>query len=120
MKAMSTLAEDDDQDFSARRTLLRQDPEKRAMRRSRGYRAEMAPFGPLSPLRAVRMKCGECMGGERGKMPVGEVAAEIECCGSVGCTLWPFRFGDNPFRAERSEAQKAAAAKQAERLKGSR
>lgn len=35
----------------------------------------------------------------------------------IGCTLWPFRFGDNPFRAERSEAQKAAAAKQAERLR---
>ena len=50
---------------------------------------------PRSPIKAIRKKCVECMGGD---------SKAIDECSSVTCTLWPFRYGKNPFR-EVSEAQ---------------
>jgi hypothetical protein len=32
-------------------------------------------------------------------------------CVSTNCALHPFRFGKNPFRAQKTEAQKQAASK---------
>lgn len=60
---------------------------------------ERIPFG-----RAIRLKCGSCMGGEVDQMPRGGVAQAIDECGACHCPLWPFRFGRDPWRPEMSEA----------------
>lgn len=78
-------------------------------RNSPEYLRELAPFGQMPVLRAVRLKCGECMGGVPGETPRGEVAEAIAECGSATCALWPFRLNSNPWRAEPSEAQREAA-----------
>src|SRR5262245_43186165 len=52
---------------------LPQQPQQ-VSRSSREYLLETAVFGVGSPLRHVRLKCGECMDGDRGSMPRGEVA----------------------------------------------
>ena len=38
----------------------------------------------LSPMRAIRLKCLECMNKQRG---------EVAKCPITDCSLWPFRFG---------------------------
>jgi hypothetical protein len=38
--------------------------------------------------KVVRSFCMDCMGGNR---------AEVRRCTSVGCVLWPYRLGKNPF-----------------------
>ena len=43
----------------------------------------------LSPLKAIRLKCLDCMCGN---------AAEVRRCPCEDCTLYPFRFGKNPNR----------------------
>lgn len=60
-------------------------------------------------LRAVRLKCSECMGAEPLTLALGGAATAIEECSSVNCALWPFRMGSNPWRAEASAAQVEAA-----------
>jgi hypothetical protein len=57
-------------------------------------------------LRVIRAKCLDCS----------HTASEVRRCSAVDCSLWPYRMGTNPFRAERSDAQKAAAAEAARRL----
>ena len=57
---------------------------------------------PESPIRAIRAKCIDCSGG---------VATEARKCVAIGCPLWPFRTGDNPFRKPASDKQRANAAK---------
>jgi len=44
--------------------------------------------GRRSPTKAMRAFCVDCMGGNR---------AEVRRCSSVGCALWPYRMGRNPF-----------------------
>jgi hypothetical protein len=46
-----------------------------------------------SAARAIRRMCVDCFGGE------GPQAAkeDIRGCLSVGCPLWPFRFGRSPY-----------------------
>lgn len=61
-------------------------------------------------LRAIPEKCLDCS----------HTASEVRRCTAVDCALWPYRLGTNPFRAERSEAQKLASLAAAERLKTSR
>jgi len=39
------------------------------------------------PLKAIRLKCLECMS---------TCAAEIQRCHIEECSLWPYRFGHNP------------------------
>lgn len=56
---------------------------------------------PESPTRAIRAKCIDCSGGSD---------TEARKCVAVGCPLWPFRMGSNPFRPV-SEAQLASAAR---------
>lgn len=78
-----------------------------ADRRSREYRREMAmPSQNTNPVKAIRAKCLECMGGS---------SAGVDECSSVHCQLWPFRYGDNPFRAELTGAQKAERRERARR-----
>jgi hypothetical protein len=50
-------------------------------------------------LKVIRAKCLDCS----------YTASEVRRCTAVDCSLWPYRMGTNPFRAERSDAQKAAA-----------
>jgi hypothetical protein len=87
---------------------LPQQPQQ-VSRSSREYLLETAVFGVGSPLRHVRSKCGECMGGDRGLMPRGEVARAIEECSAVACPLWPFRLGFDPRREPMPEEQREIA-----------
>ena len=48
-----------------------------------------------APVKAVREFCVSCMGGNQ---------AEVRRCTSVGCSLWPFRFGKNPFHQRKKGA----------------
>ena len=48
----------------------------------------------------IRAKCLDCCCGH---------AIEVRRCGTIHCALWPYRMGSNPFAAERSEEQRAAA-----------
>ena len=43
----------------------------------------------LTPLKATRAKCVDCMGGN---------TAEVRRCPSEGCPLFPYRMGHNPNR----------------------
>ena len=57
----------------------------------------------MTPLRAIRAKCLDCMGGN---------AAEVRRCPSESCPLYPYRMGHNPnvqreLTAEQREAVKA-------------
>lgn len=55
---------------------------------------------PMSPLDAIRLLCVDCCGGSM---------AEVRRCVSVTCPLFPFRMKFNPWRAPKSEAQRANA-----------
>lgn len=54
-----------------------------------------------SPIKAIREKCIDCVCGYK---------LEIEKCPCKDCSLWPFRFGFNPYREPRqlTEQQKVA------------
>jgi hypothetical protein len=67
--------------------------------------------------RAIRLKCAACMGGEVDQMPRGDVAKAIVECSSCTCPLWPFRFGNDPWRPV-SEAQREAGRASIARLRG--
>ena len=54
---------------------------------------------PESPVRAIREKCVDCSGGN---------AAEARKCVAIGCALWPFRMGRNPFWGKGSEMAELA------------
>jgi hypothetical protein len=57
-----------------------------------GGRKESQESGVGPPLRQIRLKCCECMGGEHGSIPRGEVARAIEECSAVACPLWPYSW----------------------------
>lgn len=63
-----------------------------------------------SPLRAIKEKCIDCMGGS---------FTFVKGCTSTKCSLYPFRLGKNSFsnRRKMTEEQKQAAG---ERLKKAR
>jgi hypothetical protein len=84
---------------------LPQQPQQ-VSRSDRRYLLETAAFGVGPPLRHVRLKCGECLGGS---MPRGEVAKAIDACSAVACPLWPFRLGFDPRREPVSEEQREVA-----------
>jgi hypothetical protein len=50
-----------------------------------------------SPLKAIREKCIECMGGREGD---GYVKRISECV-SVDCPIYEFRFGNNPHHKQK-------------------
>lgn len=66
--------------------------------------------GYIPPLKAIRQKCLDCCGNQ---------SNEVKLCPCKDCTLWPYRFGKNPFRKKRqmSEEQRTAFA---ERVKKAR
>jgi len=45
-----------------------------------------------SPTKAIRAFCLDCCGGS---------ANEVKLCAGKSCSLYPFRFGKNPFRPKR-------------------
>lgn len=53
----------------------------------------------LTPLKAIRAKCLDCMC---------DSSNEVKLCPITDCSLYPFRFGKNPYnKRELSEEQKA-------------
>jgi hypothetical protein len=48
-----------------------------------------------SAARAIRRMCVDCFGGDGPQA----AKADIAGCLSVGCPLWPFRFGRSPYHA---------------------
>ena len=54
---------------------------------------------PLTPLKAIRLKCLDCSG---------DSADEVRKCVIPHCPLYPFRLGRNPFRKPPTEKQMEA------------
>jgi hypothetical protein len=71
------------------------------IRMGRGKLRRMG-FVPMSPLRALRKHCLECLGNS---------SKEVAYCCSSTCEAWPFRLGRNPWvdRRKMTDEQKAAA-----------
>ncbi|VUX47860.1 conserved hypothetical protein [Candidatus Defluviicoccus seviourii] len=65
-------------------------------------REELTAAGhtPMSPLKAIRLRCLDCSSGQ---------PAEVRLCTAVTCPSWPFRMGRNPWRSEVSEGRREAA-----------
>jgi hypothetical protein len=60
---------------------------------------------PAPLLRVIRAKCIDCSGGSE---------SEARRCTAIGCALWPYRMGWNPFRTPREmtpEQREAGAAR---------
>jgi hypothetical protein len=53
----------------------------------------------LTPLKAIRQHCLEC---------VGNCREDVRTCTGTDCPLWPYRFGANPYRKDKplTEAEK--------------
>jgi hypothetical protein len=49
-----------------------------------------------SAARAIRRLCIDCLGGEGPQ----SAKADIAGCLSVGCAVWPFRFGRSPYHGK--------------------
>ena len=67
-----------------------------------------------NPVKAIRAKCIDCSGGQLG---------EVRLCPVKACPLYPFRMGDNPFRAKAekkpmTDIEKAAFAERMKKAKG--
>ena len=73
--------------------------------------AELSALGqqPISPLRALRLRCIDCSG---------DSANEVRLCTAVQCPAWPFRMGKNPWRSPVSEARRNQARTLADRRAG--
>lgn len=59
----------------------------------------------MTPLKAIRSKCLDCMCGE---------ANEVKLCESTDCPLYNFRFGKNVIKRQLTEEQRKKAS---ERMK---
>ena len=75
---------------------------------------------PLSPKKAIRLRCLDCCAGS---------SMEVKKCPCYSCGNWPHRLGHGvtkdpegkvKVKRERSEVQKAADARNAERLRAMR
>ena len=62
-------------------------------------------------VKVIREKCMDCCGNQW---------KEVELCTAELCPLWPWRFGKNPYRKPRTEAQIKAAKENMERLRRER
>lgn len=60
---------------------------------------EQLGHAPVSPLRALRLKCLDCCNGS---------AQEVRLCTAVDCPSWPFRMGKNPWRRKLGHEERAA------------
>jgi hypothetical protein len=52
---------------------------------------------PMSPLKALRLRCIDCYGG---------CLKSVRCCTATDCPSWPFRLGHSPWRKELSQERK--------------
>ena len=52
--------------------------------------AHAASHRPMSPLKAIRLKCIDCSCYQ---------PSEARLCEAIGCPLWPFRAGKHPWHA---------------------
>ena len=52
---------------------------------------------PMSPLKALRLRCIDCYGG---------CLKSVRCCTATDCPSWPFRMGQSPWRAPASEERR--------------
>ena len=52
---------------------------------------------PLSPLKAIRLKCLDCSG---------DSPNEVKLCPVTDCELYPFRLGKNPNRKPPTDEQR--------------
>ncbi len=59
-----------------------------------------AGHNPISPLKALRLRCIDCCADQ---------PSEVRLCTAVTCPSWPFRMGANPWRKEASDAQREQA-----------
>ena len=50
----------------------------------------------MTPIKAIRAKCLDCCC---------DNAAEVERCPCVKCSLYPFRFGKNPYNKKREYSE---------------
>ena len=46
---------------------------------------------PMSPQRAIWLRCLDCCGGQPG---------EVRMCTAIECPSWPFRMRRNPYRTK--------------------
>jgi hypothetical protein len=55
-------------------------------------REELVAAGhkPISPLKALRLRCIDCCADQ---------PSEVRLCTAVTCPSWPFRMGSNPWRS---------------------
>lgn len=60
-----------------------------------------------SPIKAIRTKCLDCCYGQYN---------EVKLCTIHNCSLYPFRFGKNPYRKEMSEERKAEVSERMRKL----
>ncbi len=56
---------------------------------------------PMSPLKALRLRCIDCYWG---------CLKSVRCCTAMDCPSWPFRMGRNPWRMHASARRKQVAA----------
>lgn len=63
-----------------------------------------------NPVKAIRAKCLDCCCGS---------ATEVSLCPCADCSLYPFRFGKNPYRTKReyTEEEKEAMREKARRIR---
>ena len=61
----------------------------------------------MSPSKSIRMKCLDCANGRSG----------VATCLDESCSLWPFRFGKNPFSKRGKNAKPEDRKKRSERMK---
>ena len=59
-----------------------------------------------NPIKAIRAKCLDCA----------YTSPEVALCPCTDCPLYPFRFGKNPYRKEKTPEQKAQARESMKRL----
>ncbi|OYW52990.1 MAG: hypothetical protein B7Y80_18670 [Hyphomicrobium sp. 32-62-53] len=64
--------------------------------------AELEQLGQqrMSPMKTLRLRCLDCCAGS---------TARVRLCVSVTCPSWPFRMGENPWRAAPSESKREQA-----------
>lgn len=70
--------------------------EEKKLYKSREYILEHYTGPILNRNRAIKEKCNNCSCWQRD---------EVILCPITDCTLWPYRFGGNPFKAKKELTQ---------------
>jgi hypothetical protein len=73
-------------------------------------RALLEQVHPPAPiLDVIREKCLDCSGYQ---------PSEVDRCTAIACSLWPYRFGTNPFSNRKGNTDALFRAKEARQCKG--